>query len=105
MLPAFNEPASNSVVVPDIVESSNPAIPKPDLLEYSDVRSEDAAMKEGGLLEGLEDREDVDDEDEAVEVLEESEGKTDPSTLLAPSREASFSNSTQNREGFFSFGG
>jgi hypothetical protein len=72
-----------------IAESSSPVMFKPDLLQYSDVQSAAPAANEGGLDgTGLEERDDSAAEDEALE--EESEGKTDPRSRFALSREASF---------------
>lgn len=81
-----------SCAVVDMAESSNPAMPNPDLLANIELGSEDATSNEGGRA-GLADRDELAAEDEAVEVEEESEEKTDPRTLFAFSREASFPNS------------
>lgn len=69
-----------------------------DLLQYKDVGSVEPAANEGGLDDtGLEE---CDDSAVAVEAVgEESEGKKDPSTRLALSREASFITSSPNFEG------
>ena len=89
-----------------ISESSNPAIPNPDLLEYSVAESAAADVKDGARVEaGLDERVEPAAEDEAVEEVEESEEKTDPSTRFAFSREASFLSSTIIREDFLGSGG
>lgn len=79
-----------------------------DLLEYKDAGSADAAWKEArrAAESGLVDLE-VDAlaaVDEAEEGLDDSEGKTEPSTRFAVSREASFLNSIRNLFGVFGFG-
>lgn len=90
----------------DMTGSSNPAVPRTDLLAYIEDGSADAAMNDGGLADGLAERVELAAEDEAAEVeKEESEGKTDPRTRLALSREASFPNSTRIREGFWGSAG
>lgn len=82
-----------------IAQSSRPDIFNPDLLQYNDVQSAAPAANDGGLDEtGLGECEDSAVEDEAVE--EESEGKMDPRTRLALSREASFLTSIRNLDGF-----
>ena len=71
----------------------------PDLLQYNDVQSAAPAAKDGGLDDtGLDECEDSAVEEEAVE--EEREGKMDPRTRLALSREASFLTSIRNLDGF-----
>jgi hypothetical protein len=63
------------------------------------VQSAAPAANDGGLDDtGLEECDDSAVEDEAVE--EESEGKMDPRTRLALSREASFLTSIRNLDGF-----
>lgn len=88
----------------DIVGSFNTDGPKLDLLAYKDDGSDEAAERDGSLLEGLADRVEFAAEDEAVEEVEgveESEEKTDPNTRFAFSRVASFSNASRIREGLF----
>jgi hypothetical protein len=100
--------APDTAVDSGIAGSSTPVIPKPDLLEYSDVGSAAAAVKEGGLVDagdagdaGLNDLLEPAAGDEAAEEEdEEREGKTDPSSRFALSREASFLNSMRLLEGF-----
>lgn len=82
-----------------IAGPSSPDVFNPDLLQYSDVQSAAPAVKEGGLDDtGLEECEDSAVEEEDAE--EEREGKMDPRTRLALSREASFLTSIRNLDGF-----
>lgn len=84
-----------------MAEPSRPVVFPLDLLQYSDVQSAAPAANEGGLDEdGVEGCDDSAVGGEAME--EEREGKMDPRTRLALSREASFLTSMRNLDGFMS---